>query len=245
MKDFPEFPKIRPLLNKEYKEIYVKHYTENRAGSTRISSISSNLEKWMHKKVAEDVLSKGKTNIKTLEVGCGNLNHLDFEQNRPYDVVEPFEVLFQSNPKLKEIRRVFKDIHEIELRPQYNRIINIATFEHVLNLPEMLAICGLLLEQGGELRSAFPCEGKFLWSLAWRCTTGIEFRLRYGLKYSKIMQYEHVNNHDEIVKLLNYFFEDTQIKYSGLGPSLSFYCFARSCKPKIEACKSILKELQQ
>ena len=51
------------------------------------------MESWLHKKVAK---TEG-FNKKTLEIGAGTLNQLDYERCKIYDIVEPYETLFQNS----------------------------------------------------------------------------------------------------------------------------------------------------
>ena len=108
---------------------------------------------------------------------------------------------------------------------RYDRITSIASFEHICNLPEVIAKSGLLLKPGGVLRTSIPSEGTCLWSLSWKLTTGIEFRIKYGLDYGILIKHEHVNSAREIEELLCYFFKNTKCIVFGLSKKLSFYQF--------------------
>src|SRR5215510_13904163 len=97
------FPKQRPPLPEAYQKIYVEHYKRNREGASAASSLSQKMESWMHRKVAEDVtgLSKGP---RTLEIGAGNLNHLQYEPpSGDYDVVEPIIDLVTGSPRRSRV----------------------------------------------------------------------------------------------------------------------------------------------
>jgi hypothetical protein len=48
---------------------------------------------------------------------------------------------------------------------RYDRIIPIATLEHICNLPNVIARCGLLLADNGSLRMGVLSEGTFMWKL--------------------------------------------------------------------------------
>src|SRR3989339_1961502 len=129
---FENFPKIRIELPDEFLKIYKTQYKQNRDGKTTASSLSQKLEGWMHKKIACNVLP----DQTTLEIGAGTLNHLRYEKTINYDIIEPFNELFQESPLLKNIQNVYSDIAEIPVMQYYDRIISIATFEHILNLPD-------------------------------------------------------------------------------------------------------------
>jgi hypothetical protein len=222
---FSAFPKTRPTLPPEYQKIYRQHMRENRHGQSPASRMSTALEGWMHRKIARDVRKgKGNDSRSTLEIGAGTLNHLRYESRKAvYDIVEPARYLFDNSPLLSLVRTVYDDIKEVQPNTFYDRIISIASFEHICNLPEVVARCGLLLRLGGQLRAAIPTEGGPLWKLGWKLTTGWEFKRRYSLDYEVIMRTEHVNTWKEVADVLNYFFHSVECSYLGLTRALSIY----------------------
>jgi hypothetical protein len=124
-------------------------------------------------------------------------------------------------------------------RRTYDAILSIAVLEHLTDLPFMLARSGLLLCEGGTFRAGFPSEGGLLWGLAWRLTTGIEYRFRRGLDYGVIMRHEHLNTASEILALLGYFYEQVEIARFPLPLAhLSFYTTAIACRPHIDRCQA-------
>jgi SAM-dependent methyltransferase len=214
------FPKIRPTLPPEYQKIYLQHIQENRHGQSPASSLSTALEGWMHRRIAKDA----REDLATLEIGAGTLNHLRYESNHAaYDIVEPAHYQFAGSPYLSRVRNIYDDITDVPPDTRYDRIISIATFEHICNLPEVIAGCGLLLKPDGQLRAAIPAEGGPLWKLGWQLTTGWEFKRRYGLDYEVMMRAEHVNTWKEVADVLNYFFRRVEVSYLGITRSLSFY----------------------
>ncbi|HKQ40607.1 MAG TPA: class I SAM-dependent methyltransferase, partial [Verrucomicrobiae bacterium] len=138
------FPKERIPLPTEYEAIYLRHYRNSREGNSQILSLAQRAERWMHRQVARDVRA---TPAKaTLELGAGTLNQLPYEPlTAPYDIVEPFRELYETSADLGRIRRVYSDISELPLEPQYDRVTSIAVLEHVTNLPELVARSALLL----------------------------------------------------------------------------------------------------
>ncbi|MEE2657676.1 MAG: class I SAM-dependent methyltransferase [Candidatus Latescibacterota bacterium] len=234
------YPKIRRELPEEYQRIYKTHYFENRSGSTRAAAASGWFESWMHRRVAEDVGTTGGTD--TLEIGGGTLNHLPYEpSSRPYDVVEPMSFLYESSEQRSSVRQFYTSIHDVPDGARYNRVISIATFEHICDLPNVVARCGLLLREGGDLRVAIPSEGSWVFHLGWRVTTGLEFRLRYGLDYNQIMQSEHVSTSDEIEAVLRWFFGETTIACCGLSRKLSLYQFFQCTQPNTYLCEDYIR----
>ena len=172
----------------------------------------------------------------TLEIGSGNLNHLDYEpSSNRYDIVEPFVELFENSPNRSRVQNFYRDLNEIR-GLQFDRIISIAAFEHLCDLPSVVAKSALLLATGGELRVAIPSEGTVLWKLGWTFTTGIEFRLRHGLDYGVLMRHEHVNTADEIAGILKIFFRKTRRSVHGICAPLSFYQFFQCADPDTGRC---------
>jgi SAM-dependent methyltransferase len=235
------FPKVRPSLPEEFTRIYAAHYKENRGGHTPAASLSQRMEAWLHKRVARDV-RLDQSYKTTLEIGAGTLNQLSYEPEvGPYDIVEPFRDLYDGSRLLSRIRAIYSDIGEIPEHQQYDRITSIATFEHICNLPEVIARAGRLLKPKGVLRVSIPSEGTGLWTLGWKLTTGLEFRIRYGLDYGLLMRHEHVNTAREIEDLLRYFFKNINEAVFGLSKNFSLYQFYECACPKTEKCHEYLE----
>jgi hypothetical protein len=235
------FPKIRDPLPPAFAAVYAQHYKENRDGSSSASGLAQTMERWMHRRVAADVLSGAAKS--TLEIGAGTLNHLDFEiASTPYDIVEPFRFLYETSYGFARVRNVYEDIADIPVETKYERILSIATFEHICNLPEVVARCGLLLAQGGQLRIGIPSEGTVLWYLGWKLTTGLEFKLKHNLDYGVLMKYEHVNTAKEIEAVLRHFFVNIERRVFGVSTSLSFYQFYSCSMPHADRCARYLSQ---
>ena len=190
----------------------------------------------MHRKVAKDV-APDQREYATLEIGCGALNHLSYEPaSDRYDVVEPIAELVAKSPRRPQVRNVYQDVAEIR-GARFDRIVSIAAFEHYCDLPRIVAACGRLLAPGGQLRVAVPSEGPLLWTLGWRITTGIEFRLKHGLDYGTLMKHEHVNTAEEIAGVLRIFFKSFRRSVFGISPGLSFYQFFQCTDPDEAFCE--------
>lgn len=235
---FSDFPKIRPALPPEYQKIHLQHIQENRHGQSPASRMSTALEGWMHRRIARDARHQS---LSTLEIGAGTLNHLRYEShNSAYDIVEPAHYLFQNSPFLRFVRTIYNDVNEVQPDTRYDRIISIASFEHICDLPEVVARCGLLLKPDGQLRAAIPTEGGPLWKLGWKLTTGWEFKRRYGLDYEVIMRVEHVNTWREVADVLNYFFQSVKCSYLGLSRALSVYQVYICRDPDLKKCSNYI-----
>jgi hypothetical protein len=234
------FPKARPPLPDEIQRIYHVQRKENREGRSPASSLSQKVEAWLHRQVARDVRADRSARA-TLEIGAGTLNQLRFEPDvGPYDIVEPLRDMYEGSPLLARIRHVYSDIAEVPDTARYDRVTAIATFEHICNLPEVIARSGLLLTEHGTLRVSIPSEGTVIWALGWRLTTGLEFRLRHGLDYGDLLRHEHVNSAREIEALLRYFLRDVRARVFGMGRRLSLYQFYECAHPDAGRCRDYL-----
>ena len=223
-----KYPKFRKPLPDAYQKIYEEHYMNNRNGQTVASFFSSKLEQWMHRKVAADTYENNR--LSTLEIGAGTLNQLNYESTEVYDIVEPFRNLYRTSKFIGRVRNIYADISEVERTAQYDRIIAIASFEHICNLPEVVEYCRDLLKPNGCLRIAIPNEGRFLWRLSYKATTGLEFSRKYKLDYSVLMNYEHVNTADEIEAILRYYFSDVKMSLLGISKDFAFYRYYECTK---------------
>jgi hypothetical protein len=233
------FPRKRSVLPEKYQKVYTTHYKSNREGDTSAASLAQKMEAWMHKKVAADLI-KDNSSIETLEIGAGTLNQLKYEPNTTYDIIEPFKELFENSKELKKINTIYSDIRKIENK-KYDRITSIATFEHITDLPFVVAKSCKLLKEQGTLRVAIPNEGTLLWKMGWMFTTGLEFKLKYNLKYSTLLYHEHVNNADDIESILNYFFSNIECNVLGIHKKIGFYRYYECKNPKIDIANSYLK----
>lgn len=229
-----KYPKKRSTLPPAYQKIFIEHHQNNRSES----SISHKIEKWMHKIVAADLKQSG--NKSTLEIGAGTLNQLEYENTSPYDIVEPFAELYQNSIFLDKINNLYHDIEDVSIDNNYDRITSIATFEHLTELPKIVAKTCFLLKSDGCVRVAIPNEGTFLWKLGWKLTTGILFRIKYGLKYSTMMYHEHINTAKEIEEILRYFYSDIKDASFGIHKKIALYRFFECKKPKMDRAKEYL-----
>jgi hypothetical protein len=220
---FDQYPKTRPQLPAKYEAIYRQHYLQNRSGGSPASGLSQAVESWMHRRVASDTRDSSVTGA-TLEIGAGNLNHLAYEPaTRPYDIVEPSAFLLRTASCLPRIRYIYEDIRQIPASCRYERIVSIATLEHLCDLPEVVARAALLLKPEGTFRVAIPSEGTEPWRWAQKLTTGLEFRLKYGLDYQILLRHEHVNTANEIEHVLDQLFSSLKCQLFGSTRRFSLY----------------------
>lgn len=228
------YPKKRPRLNRKLKKIYKTIYSQNRSGVGLLNKISSSMESWMHRVIEKRILKK--KIIKTLEIGAGNLNHLGFVKKKQiYDVVEPYDWLYKNSKNKSKINNFFNNLSKVPKKNKYDRIISIATLEHVTDLPYLLKKSKFLLKKNGIFQAAIPCEGELSWYLAWRFGTGLGFWLKHKVDYSILMKHEHVNNLNEISSLIEFYFNNIKIHRSPMPFFLkkkhtSFYAYLEAKK---------------
>lgn len=237
------YPRIRPPLSPSQQAHYADHYRRNRSGASGLPAITATLEAWMHRAVS----GKQQPGARILELGAGNLNHVPYEPRAAaYDVVEPFRLLWEDSPYRRSVRTIYDDIEQVEAESQYDRIISIAVLEHLLDLPRVVARCGLLLSPGGRFQAGIPTEGGLLWGLAWRLTTGIAYRLQRGEAYGRIMRHEHVNNAAEIQMIVGHFFRKVAVRRFPLPFfHLSFYTYLEAVSPDLERCAALCNSRKQ
>ena len=200
-----------------------------------MSSMAQKLESWMHSEVARHV-----SGTRMLEIGSGTLNQLPYmviNDNTSYDIIEPMKFMYEKSPHCSKVRNFFEDISECYL--EYDAIFSVAVLEHIVDLPRIVARSGVLLSSSGCFVNAIPCEGGMLWSLSWRCTTGVSYRLRTGQSYKKLIRHEHVNTYDEILALIGYFFGEATVSFFPLsGKHLSFYACVTARSPNLQRCRA-------
>ena len=238
---FEQYPKTKPHLPAVYQAAYDAHFFRNREGGSWASRMTCTAESWMHLQVADDVSVE--KYLPTLELGAGTLNHLKFEPCvRPYDIVEPNQKYLTRVSALKNIRHIYNNIFEVPKEQKYQRIISIATLEHLEDLPFVVACCGMRLTETGTFRAGIPNEGTVLWTAGSYLTSGLEFFLRYRLNYSVLMRYEHVNTAEEIDCILNYFFRKVRMRVCGISRKWAFYRFYECSGHDIDRCRAFLEK---
>jgi len=231
------YPRQRPPLSPAWQESYEEVYQTSRNGATLLYSITQTLESWMHRAILDKQPAR---NI--LEIGAGTLNHVKYENPAiPYDIVEPFRALYEGRPEAGRLSRVVADITGIPESAHYDRIVSIATLEHVTDLPRLLARVGLLLTEQGSFCSAIPSEGGFLWGASWRCSVGLASRWSRGLDYGELMRHEHVNEAEEILALVRHLFGRVTLKRFPLPlHHLSLYTAFKATEPDLDKCRQLL-----
>lgn len=227
LKLIKKYPKKRPPLNKKLKKIFDFEYKKNRTNF--LSQLS---ESWLHFSIKG---RKEKFN-NSLEIGAGTLNHLPYEKikNKKYDIIEPKKFLYKNNSNKILINKFYNNLNIVP-NNKYDRIISCAVLEHLEDLPKYLYLSAKKLKKNGYQSHSIPCEGYPVWDIAWYLISGISFKMRTGQNFKDIQKHEHINNYDEILSLIIFFYKKVEIRFSYPGffvPSLSLYANITFSKPK-------------
>jgi hypothetical protein len=235
------YPRTRPPLTSEHKALYIQEYQQNREGDRTVDNLAQRLERWMHRQV----ISHRSADL--LELGAGTLNHIHHEHpNTLYDIVEPFAELYQNSSQLDQVSNIYNSVKEIPQDKIYSRIISIATLEHMTNLPLEVALSATHMGNSSIFQAGIPSEGGLLWWLGWRCTTGVSYWLRNRLDYGILMRHEHVNKANEIIAIVEYFFENVKIKRFPMPfHFLSFYTYLEATKPHMDRVEQLITHTKE
>jgi hypothetical protein len=117
----------------------------------------------------------------------------------------------------------------------------VAVLEHLDDLPMIVARAALLLRDDGVFQAGIPSEGGFLWTLAWRTTTGVAYWLRNRLDYGVLMHHEHLNTAAEIEAVVGHFFGKVEVARFPLPlRQLSFYSYLEARQPNADRARAYL-----
>jgi ubiquinone/menaquinone biosynthesis C-methylase UbiE len=153
-------------------------------------------------------LPSGRPGIRTLEVGAGLGEHLDFEDATEQDYValelrdEMAAVITEKHP---EVSTIVGDVEAGLDVPDasFDRVVAIHVLEHLRNLPPALDEIRRVLKPGGVFEVVIPCEGGLGYALGRRVTSQRVFEKRYGTSYGWYIKTEHFNVPGEIVPELD------------------------------------------
>jgi 2-polyprenyl-3-methyl-5-hydroxy-6-metoxy-1,4-benzoquinol methylase len=162
-----------------------------------------------------------------------------------YDIVEPKKFLYENSKLKNKITKAHNNFEDAT-ENYYDRIISIAVLEHLEDLPWFLAKSSFKLNSSGYQSHSVPCEGYLTWNLSWSATRSIPFYLKTGQSYKKVQKHEHINNLDEILGLIKYFYKEVAVKYSYpffTSPSLALFANITFSNPNKESIDEYLKNL--
>jgi SAM-dependent methyltransferase len=158
-------------------------------------------------------LSSARPGIRTLEIGAGLGEHLDFEdasEQEEYVALELRDemaaVIAQAHPGISTL--VGDVVAGLDVPDaSFDRVIAIHVLEHLHNLPPALDEVRRVLKPGGLFEVVIPCEGGFGYALGRRVTSKRVFEKRYNMDYDWYIKSEHFNVPGEIMAELDTRFE--------------------------------------
>lgn len=153
--------------------------------------------------------------LRTLEIGAGIGEHLEYEQLTPEQQANYHALELRENMSA-EIRRRFPNVKTLTADCQkrlpfaddyFDRVLAIHVLEHLPNLPaaivELYRVCN---KEHGVFSIVIPCEGSLAYTLARRCSAQRIFEKRYRQPYKWFIEREHINRPREILDVLAPYF---------------------------------------
>lgn len=141
-----------------------------------------------------------------LEIGCGNGHHLshrraDYAHYIGLDIMP--NLLGIMKERFPETRMLVGSAYHLPFPAEsVDCVFSAYVFEHLRELPTCLQEVRRILKPGGELLIGLPTEGGLAWSLGRRFSSKPYMERKYGLDYDAIVQWEHWNTHNEVVKMV-------------------------------------------
>jgi ubiquinone/menaquinone biosynthesis C-methylase UbiE len=145
---------------------------------------------------------------RTLEIGAGIGEHLEYEQLGP-DEQRDYHALELREVMCAEIRRRFPNASAITGDCQqtlpfpddyFDRVVAIHVLEHLPDLPgavrEVYRVCD---KEHGVFTVVIPCEGSLAYGMARRLSAQRIFEKRYRQSYRWFIEREHINVPGEIL----------------------------------------------
>ena len=154
-------------------------------------------------------LSSARPGIRTLEIGAGLGEHLDFEdasEQEEYVALELRDemaaVIAQAHPGISTL--VGDVVAGLDVPDaSFDRVVAIHVLEHLPNLPPALDEVRRVLKPGGLFEIVIPCEGGLGYALGRRVTSKRVFEKRYNMDYDWYIKSEHFNVPSEIMAELD------------------------------------------
>jgi ubiquinone/menaquinone biosynthesis C-methylase UbiE len=164
------------------------------------------------------VLESARPGIRTLDIGAGLGEHLDYESAEGQDYVAlemRQEMADVIAGKHADVQTVVTDAEQgLPFDDQsFDRVIAIHVLEHIPDLPKALDDIKRVLKPGGMLEVVIPCEGGRVYAVGRRFTSQRMFEKRYGMSYDWYIKSEHLSTPREIVPELDARFERTRRAY--------------------------------
>ena len=163
------------------------------------------------------------SNKKILELGPGDIDHIQYWLNRPKsyvigDIQE--EMLERSSNKLAaneiscEARLLQKNNFRLPFADnEFDIIISFYSLEHLMPLKPYLVEMKRILKNYGLLVGAIPAEGGLAWGLGRYFTSRKWLKKNTKINPDKIICWEHPNFADYILKCLDAYFNKKLLQF--------------------------------
>jgi SAM-dependent methyltransferase len=237
MKNEPHWPKVLPELTEEQRRIsddFMKHWHEvlpKRFGL---------IERFNHLYPVRHALPGFR---RTLEVGAGLGEHLEYEKLTPEQEAAYVAVDIRENmvARLRErfprVQALVADCQQQLPYPDghFDRIVAVHLLEHLPNLPAAVAEMRRLCDKtSGQVQVVMPCEGGLAYGLARRISAQRIFEKRYKQSYTWFIGREHLNKPSEIIPVLEESFTITHRSFFPLvAPSIALnLCIGMTLRPR-------------
>jgi SAM-dependent methyltransferase len=154
----------------------------------------------------------GAPQLRTLDIGAGRGEHLDYEDLRAQEYValelrpELADKILERHPSVRVV------IGDIQARlpfsdGYFDRILAIHVLEHLPDLPAALDEVHRLLKEDGQFSVLIPCDPGVAYGIARNISARRIFEHRYGEAYDWFVACEHINSPDEILSSLQRSFD--------------------------------------
>jgi ubiquinone/menaquinone biosynthesis C-methylase UbiE len=167
----------------------------------------------------------------TLEIGCGNGEHLESEMldevklKGYYGVDFRLNMITEFNKSYPLANGVLADCQKkLQFDSGYfDRVVAIHVLEHLDCLPDAIKETHRLINKNtGVLQIVIPCEGGLAYTIGRKLTSQRIFESRYGVSYKWFIEREHINNPREILFELNKYFVLKDSRYFPMGLKMEF-----------------------
>jgi SAM-dependent methyltransferase len=205
----PKWPKTFPPLTPEQERVrddFVKHWHE--VLPRRFGIVEHFNHNYCVRRSAAGFL-------RTLEVGAGIGEHLEYERLTPEQERNYHALELRENMSV-EIRRRFPRVRITTGDCQaglpfpdgfFDRLLAIHVLEHLPNLPAAARELYRVIDKArGSFLVVIPCEGGLAYTLARRLSAQRVFENRYKQPYRWFIEREHVNRPAEILEELGPYF---------------------------------------
>jgi ubiquinone/menaquinone biosynthesis C-methylase UbiE len=232
-----KWPKLLPPLSEEQQRIsddFMKHWHEVLPRRYKF------VDDFNHRYPVEHA---PKEFSRTLEIGAGLGEHLDYERLSSEQAKQ--YVALDVRPNMaQEIQKRFPDIQVVVGDCQdrlafpddyFDRVIAVHVLEHLPMLPQAIAeayrVCD---KQNGFMSVVIPCEGSLAYTLSRRISAQRYFEKRYRQSYRWFIEREHLNRPAEIITELRRFFTITHRGFFPIPIPTLFcnLCIGLTLRPK-------------